>query len=223
MSFPCGQDTDSIALDVVGGQLEATLILSTQPGQSAQILSDGLFVPGSVAGSFPPLPADGDEVTYIADSTNGVAWRFKYRAASSSPYKWEFIGGAWFENEVNTEETIAAPTGSYQDITGGTVGPSITCPLEGDYDVVLEAAIHAPSGSPVPAASIKIGASAPSINDAIYNNNGLYASVARTRRKPALPANTVLLMQYIAPTGSAATFAHRFLKGVPVRVLGGGM
>jgi hypothetical protein len=45
------------------------------------------------SGTYTVAPQDGDEVYYAADATNGVIWHLRYRAASSSSYKWEFVGG----------------------------------------------------------------------------------------------------------------------------------
>jgi hypothetical protein len=230
VAFSCGVDTPAIALNLSGGKLAASLILSTDTGQAASIRSNGLYVPGSIASqSFPPTPNDGDEITYIADAVNGVDWRFKFRASSSSAYRWEFIGGPDFELEVNATQIWTSPNGSWGNIPGGTVGPVATVPLEGDYDIQLEAQIEGqfsgPSNPPPtvgPAASIQIGLNPPSFDDAICNYTGFTVSVSRSRRKPFLAANTQILMQYIANSGNPTTFGHRFLKIKPVRVLGGG-
>jgi len=46
-----------------------------------------------VVSSLPSSPTDGQEVFVLASDTKGVMWRFRYRAASTHPYKWEFVGG----------------------------------------------------------------------------------------------------------------------------------
>ena len=44
--------------------------------------------------TFPVSPADGQEAILVDSVTNpSYQWRFRYNAGSSSPYKWEFVGG----------------------------------------------------------------------------------------------------------------------------------
>src|SRR5262245_9498436 len=82
-------------------------------------------------GTTPPAsPADGDEWILPADATNGVMWQFRYRAASASAYKWEFIGGPPLVIYIVTTETTTT-TGAWVDLT--TVGPAFTAPRGGDY------------------------------------------------------------------------------------------
>lgn len=77
--------------------------------------------------SLPASPADGQEVYFLADATYGVVWHLRYRAGSSSAYKWEFVGGPpiftpTFGGANNTSGAI------YQD-----VGVNLALPLAGDY------------------------------------------------------------------------------------------
>lgn len=77
---------------------------------------------------------DGQEIAFIADATNGVVWKFKYRAASASAFKWEFIGGSPLYTETLTAATVPVTgVGVYVDIGGGV--PIITMPtaFDGDY------------------------------------------------------------------------------------------
>lgn len=77
-----------------------------------------------------PDPADGDE-RYFQNAvmkTFGVIWRFRYNASSTSPYKWEFVGGAPWQ--------WAATPGA---ITGGTWQPIVASrrvmTFAGEYQV----------------------------------------------------------------------------------------
>ena len=81
--------------------------------------------------SLPASPVDGSEVYYLADATNGVVWHLRYRAASTSPYKWERIGGAplWAANYAQALGSPAAIGVNYA--LPGT--PSLVIPLAGDY------------------------------------------------------------------------------------------
>jgi hypothetical protein len=76
-------------------------------------------------------PTDGQECHYLADAANGVVWHLKYRAASSSAYKWEFVGGSALASRTsgNFAVTSVNPT-----ITVATDGPSVILPLAGDYE-----------------------------------------------------------------------------------------
>jgi hypothetical protein len=81
------------------------------------------------AGTVTALPSgyDGQEINYLADATNGVVWRLKYRAASASAFKWESVG-APAPLYVSSATAIANPAGV-------AVAPSIILPLAGDYYV----------------------------------------------------------------------------------------
>ncbi len=83
------------------GDLQSILARLTNLEQQVQ-QSHPLVVSAT---TWPPLnPVDGQEVYYIADATNGVVWRFRYRAASGSSYKWEFVGGSPLATNDNGTE-----------------------------------------------------------------------------------------------------------------------
>lgn len=91
--------------------------------------------------SLPASPVDGQIIDYQADAANGIVWRLRYNAASSSPYKWEFVSGSALYAK---NESIAAMggTGSSYSEPSGSSGPDITCPLAGDYDVNFGACVQ---------------------------------------------------------------------------------
>ena len=81
----------------------------------------------------PSVPFDGQEIYFqsAAMATDGIVWHLRYRAASASAYKWEFIGGsALYAANDGTVNTSSATVGD-----GDNPGPSITAPLKGVYDV----------------------------------------------------------------------------------------
>lgn len=86
--------------------------------------------------SLPSAPIDGQEIRYVADATNGIIWNLRYRAASSSSYKWEFIGGSQLASTVGsgTGGTPWTSTSYPSPITSGNPGV-ITLPLPGDYNI----------------------------------------------------------------------------------------
>jgi hypothetical protein len=79
--------------------------------------------------SLPASPVDGQEIRYLADAANGVIWTLRYRAGSSSAYKWEFVGGS------PLIASLAAGSPAFSSTSWAYVGsaPSIAIPLAGDY------------------------------------------------------------------------------------------
>ena len=86
--------------------------------------------------SLPTSPVDGQEVYYqsAAMAADGVVWHLRYRASSSSAYKWEIIGQPPPLISLFGSDNYVAPAyGSYFQPGGAAVG--VTVPLAGDYDV----------------------------------------------------------------------------------------
>ncbi len=171
--------------------------------------------------SLPGSPYDGQLIDFVADDTNGVIWRFRYRSAASS-HKWEFIGGPPLYAEVQTSES---PTGSLNAYVAlATAGPAIALPLAGDYGVTIGAYMkNANVPFDVPAQmSYDIGGTGAVDADAIFvgiqgGNQTIEASVSRTRRKSGLTAVT-LTAKYNDHGYNAGVFADRFISVLPVRV-----
>ena len=149
--------------------------------------------------------------------TDGVVWMFRYRSAGGT-YKWEFIGGGYWEKEVDATEAITAAYPNYSD--SATVGPSITVPLAGEY--VLEYGLWPVNvgASAYVMCAPKIGAAAPQDIDAIGVDAGTGnadAASSRQRRKTITPAGTLVKLQYTR-NGSTAQTSLRFLSVIPIRV-----
>lgn len=177
--------------------------------------------------ALPSNPVDGQEIYYAADATNGVIWHLRYRAASSSSYKWEFVGGPPLFAFVATAQSTTS--GSYTALS--TAGPSVSLPLAGDYDVCIKATItnDRPSSQFVPTTarmSYDIGATTAVDADSIQvngdtNGNGtIYAkmSVSGTRRKTSLSAVTLTAKYRSEVTSNGAVWADRTMVVTPVRV-----
>lgn len=98
--------------------------------------------------ALPAIARDGQIIQYqnAVMATRGVVWVFRYNAASSSAYKWEFIAGApllsfvYPDGSPSTKPTVTGWTDS--------LSPSITVPLGGEYitDAEVAAASNASSG-----------------------------------------------------------------------------
>ena len=85
--------------------------------------------------ALPTSPVDGQEVYYQADGTNGVIWHLRYRAASSSANKWEFVGGSAL-GVTNTNLGALAIGTTPIELTGQRV----VLPLAGTYVLSANAA-----------------------------------------------------------------------------------
>lgn len=176
--------------------------------------------------AFPAVPALVDKVTFTL-TDNGVTptfiWRFTYNLSNSSAFKWEFVGGSGKTAEVATAENCNST--AYVDLA--TVGPQITTPRAGVYEITL--AFNWYGTNVASGGAVKIGAAATSPtegfncgageNGAGAGNNITFQSrvggsktIIRT-----LAAADVLKMQYHVPT-TTATFCDRALRLLPVRL-----
>lgn len=166
--------------------------------------------------SLPATPQDGQVITYTADATNGISWLLRYRAASASAYKWEFVGGPPLFAEVTADETTAST--SYTNLA--TTGPTVTVPLAGDYDVQIAHACYFTAGSGQMLSSYAIGVTAAVDADSAITasgGTGFTDSASRKRRKTALAAATALQMKYRVTAGTGS-FNRRWIEALPVRV-----
>lgn len=165
----------------------------------------------------PAAPFDGQELDYVASEANGVVWRFRYRSASASAHKWEFVGGAALYAKTEGETTTTSETYA----TGK--GPSITVPLAGDYEIGFTAQL-AYNTTGLVFAAIKLGAAAASDNDAalVDSSNavgGKSGTTGRTMTRTGLAAAAALEMVYRI-SGGAGTLStsRREMWTRPVRV-----
>lgn len=76
--------------------------------------------------AFPSSPVDGQMFAY--EPVSGITWLFRYNAGGSSPYFWEFAGGAPIV--TLNESTVTTTSTSYVAPTGAM---SITVPRAGIY------------------------------------------------------------------------------------------
>lgn len=160
---------------------------------------------------------DGDIADLIVDATAGVIWRVRYRAASASAFKWEFMGGPALYAVVPTNEALGA-TGTYSNLA--TVGPQVTVPRGGDYDISLGARFIGPaSGTFRGFMAPKLGATlANDANAAIFGTTAnLDATPEKTSRVAGLAANDVILAQYRSDV-AGTNFMNRWLSVLPVRI-----
>lgn len=180
------------------------------------------YSPQSVVTSLPGSPVDGQVIYYQADAANGVIWQLRYRSASSSSYKWEYVGGAPLSSRVLTEQSLGGTVDTWLDLA--TVGPSITNPLAGDY-LIRWGARHAMSTSDtVIGSGVNFGGSAPASNNpgvqwasGVTWRSGWYAASSGEDVRTGLSASTVIKVQYRQAFGNN-TASNRYLTVTPIRV-----
>ena len=185
------------------------------------------IVPTPLA-SFPPAgPVDGDlcvlELPATFDPLGGkkLRWMLSYNAGDAV---WDAITGAGLYAEVLTLETSSSTV--YGDLT--TVGPSITLPRPGDYEVTVGASMDivqnvagctglmAYQGAGIAAASDNDAAISGQAN-AVVNRYPGGASV-RTREKVGLTTASALVAKYRIITGNSVDFQSRFMVVRPLRL-----
>jgi|GEM_PF-5745902 hypothetical protein len=177
----------------------------------------------------PANPVDGQEVYFLADATNGVIWRLRYRAYQAdgttpnpSTFKWEVVGGAPLLSATDTTiRQLPAGTTTYTALTGAL---SITVPLAGDYDVTIMGDMNLQTAGAIAAILSYFvgGVTAPATVD------GFSCSVAwsvntvsgvKTTRQTGVPAAAVIAERArLNAAGSIGNYSNRRLIVQPVRV-----
>lgn len=168
--------------------------------------------------SLPASAVDGQEIEYVADAANGVRWRFRYNASSSSSHKWECIGGPVpLSGEILAEETTTSAV--YTDLA--TVGPNITLPFAGDYDFEWGFRGYPSSANQDALCALYVGtAQTDSYASDVYSlsaASGFIPSDFRRTRLPGVAAGALAKLVYRV-TGGTGFFQKRNLHVWPVRV-----
>jgi microcystin-dependent protein len=183
---------------------------------------------GTALGSTPPIvtalpvnPQFGEVVTYAANATDGIYWTLQYDA--SGTYPWKFVGGAPLHNAVNADQTTTST--SFTDL--GTVGPSVTAALPGDYDVNFGSRSwnsltnnETQMGISFAGAAVDTGA-----GDHIFNFMGAGGSpapggawhTAKVIRRTGFAGGSIAA-KYRSQPGGTSWFSHRYMTVTPVRV-----
>lgn len=226
---PPGDPTQTAMSDLL--PKSAVTLPLPPPAAGSVPVSDGLGGYTWQAGAPPPAgtalpasPVDGQEYYYVVDATNGVVWHLKYRAASASAHKWEFVGGTPLTGEVNTTQGIGTATGSPTTFADFPTIPQTTVPipLAGDYAIAFGchaslAASEFASVSPV----WSVGYTSTQATDLAYMATG--AATAETEFVRTLPSRSigtgaVLKLQYGLQGGVPRNFTHPWLSARPIRV-----
>lgn len=204
--------------NLVGGQPASMADIQGPFTDLATFLNNRIAAIPTLVSSLPASPVDGQEIYYLADSTNGIVWHLRYRLASASASKWEFVGGSHLHALVAASEGTSLT--SFADL--GTVGPSITVPLAGDYDIGYGAQIAPPATSAVTGLmSIAVGGTGAVDADAVVVQTPSAGNAAgspwRTVRKTGVAASAAVTAKYRTTNGTT-NFSARTLRVTPVRV-----
>lgn len=228
MAGPCLDPSPQIDLTVTGSPpaLRATPILSPDAGNGLQNRTNGMWTPSApplVAGSLPSSPVDGDEILYVAESTNRTLWHLRYDAAETTTYKWKFVGGFPLFAKRDPNGTIAASGGNaWTNLAASDVaGPSVVLPLAGFYLMEFGAQIDAPVDGSVAQVGVSAQGFDPANEDTASNANVRTVSVSGSRDPliAAIAAGTSMRLMYRAGTGTGtATYGKRWIKGTPLKV-----
>lgn len=105
--------------------------MKQQADSNGVVLTRPAILP--VISALPSNPVDGQEVFFLADAAAGVVWHLKYRVASGSAYKWEFVGGGpMYAQDTTGNNRQNTALNTWQFMAGS---PSIVLPLAGQYEV----------------------------------------------------------------------------------------
>jgi hypothetical protein len=173
--------------------------------------------------SLPAAPVDGQIIDYQADAANGIVWRLRYNAASSSAYKWEFVGGGYLYSQFIAASGVSGTGSGFADVTGGA-GPDLTCPLAGDYEVEMGFEFYNPTAQPSiingAAGIARVGVDANTYNYAtagsVGSNNLTSASINFVI--PSCTAGMILRMRYLYASIGNIVYSQRRFRIRPRRV-----
>lgn len=167
---------------------------------------------GATSSAPPGSPVDGSLWYFPADAANGIVWMFRYNASSVSAYKWEFVGGAPLRAVVVTQESTTNPGAT----TLATLGPSLTVPRSGDYNVEMGAVMYNITAGTAAKMWLYFNAVGTGYN--VHSGAQTYTNVWRSFTLPGLTVGQPLDVLYSQIAGGTANFGDRTLTLIPKRV-----
>lgn len=216
-----GADTAYKQGDVVRYQGVDYLAVNPSTGQTPPALATPASgYPAPVYSNvLPASPVNGQEAILVDSLTAPTfVWRFRYNAGSSSPYKWEFIGGAPASIMVSAAETLAS-AGSWLNLA--TNGPLLAVPRNGDY-LASAFSVHN-AGTTVPNTfqlGLAVGDTTP-----LYGATGFplatatqYGNLSVRGNFTGLTAGQIVKMRYQMSAGTSGWVGGRVMEVIPVRV-----
>ena len=209
------------AVGLMSNRLSVYRITSDAVGPNGPGGPIGIPAPST---SMPASPVDGQLWVFPAAPASGENWMFRYNAGSSSPYKWEFVGGP---------PTTSGPAGSLgMNSAGlGTVtwqqfngGPSLATAFAGDYLFQFGSMIYNQVPCSPYSAYVSLARDSATLIGSIQANFNLISqwagsNVQASARVNGLPAGTYLTL-FIATNGGSFTtyFQDGWMRMRPIRV-----
>lgn len=165
-----------------------------------------------------PATPEADQVIHYQTATAGRIWTFRYNVASTSAYKWEWIGGSEL-TALDTSARTFNPGTDFNAVAGSPV--AVTVPLAGDYIVEFGSYMENQGGAAVNGITApRFGAPAASVDDGFnfYLGSGLYMSGWRRVERAGVAAGTSISMEHRNAASVNMQVARRSLSVRPIRV-----
>lgn len=215
---PCNwMAKDNVTLPQIGDQ--ALIIFDNRRAPWVAAFWSGTRHPrvtiGTIYDATPSNPVHGDIWNCLVDGNVGVRWQFMYNANSTSPYKWEFIGGSPYRFAVGGFSTST--------VNGWVYGPNqyTTPPHAGDW--VAHAVAEVDNGNVAGSMTylgIQMGGILGGDNGFRHPQwtvQGMSASVYTEAKWTNLPASQGTGLGYYCVT-YAASFSDQIMSLQPVRI-----
>jgi len=216
------------------GDASTTFNVPNSDGQMILAISTaqriGVAMPPQFVTTLPSSPIDGTEVYYQSTTagtgggaTNsmadvGAVWHLRYRAASSSAYKWEFVGGGRTAHSIDGGEARAS-AGTFGDLA--TVGPSLVVPVAGTYEVLYGCRSNADNANRNIAVEIAKNGTQVEFAYVAANDSatdGASGASANVVVELTLAASDALKLRYYSSASTTPTFSNRRIRLLPIRV-----
>lgn len=204
---------------IADGAITGTKLASASVAESNLTATAAAKLTPSYVTALPGSPFDGQEIYYQADATNGVIWHLRYRTASPSTYKWEYVGGTpLWQYLISVGANFNSTTVADPSIPG----PTLTLPLAGDYSLGWGADFQWVSGSSFASVGPVVGTGGTTFIDSAdttlnTTNNGQrldYPAYVAT----GLAISTALRLKFRVGSGLTVNIFSRYLAARPVRV-----
>ncbi len=169
----------------------------------------------------PVAGQDAQTVDALVDLANGVVWSFRFTSAIGVPYQWAYRGGSSLRSYVDANENTASTT--FADLA--SIGPKITIPFSGDYDVFFGASPNAGSTSSTTGfMGVSVGGGAPAVpllRVLMPGSGNINMSLDTQTRLTGVTAGQTITAQYKIAGGGNMDFTERWMTITPIRCAGG--
>lgn len=175
----------------------------------------GALTPVTYGITLPASPSDGQEAILVDSLVNPTyQWRFRYNAGSTSPYKWEFIGGTDALRTVAADQTTAT-NNSWVNLA--TVGPDFVTPYAGDWEVFMQGQAYGVATSMY--LGVALGDTTPVVSTSLLASASVQASIPAGKGPlTGVPAGSTLRMRYFMVAAGTGHWSARTMLIHPLRV-----